>query len=160
MPTIITRTEYLSFDAAGSYPAVPLNTPGWDCQDYSGLYGNPPTVGEDRIIPGTNGRLAVKRQLDELTVSLPMTIYGEANHEGTAYADARIGMRTNLLFLRTNLLQPITSGNGTRAVTFHLLDGTTDTGSVIVEGDMAVAFAAPTLARAVLRLVIPAGVLT
>lgn len=154
------RVEYLSFDAVGAIPALALNLAGcWECVDYSQMYDSPPVVGENRPIPGVAGRLAQVHEEDERAVSLPMVFFGAANYAGTPYADERVGVRSNLAYFRTNIMRP--GSAATRAVTFHRLDGTTtETGSVVVIPPLQVAFSGPTLARAVLTFVIPAGVLS
>jgi hypothetical protein len=154
------RVQYLSFDAIDSIPALALNLDGcWECDDYSDMYDAPPVLGEDRHIPGVAGRLAVAREEDEAVKSLPMKFMGIKDHSGAAHTDPRIGLRVNLDYFRTNIVRPL-SGHTTRAVTFHLLDGsTTKTGNVIVEPPLQVAFQGPVLARGVLRIVIPAGML-
>lgn len=158
MPTVITATEYLSFDAIGTLiPAVPLNTPGWAVVDYSPLYHAPPKVGEDRVIPGSAGRLAVAREFDELQVSLAMNIYGARDHENTAASTRPVGLRNNMDYLRTNVVNTLTA----RAVTFHKQAGGTLTGSVYVEDlRYGQADASGALCPAILRLTIPTGSLT
>lgn len=157
MPAVVTRAEYLSFDVVGAFPAVPMNTPAWDVVDYSSLYDGPPVVGDDRPIPGSPGRLAVAREVDELVVALPLVVYGDRSYDDLPYADARIGVRANLDYLRTNVVLPPGTSTGTRPVTFHRLDGTTRAGPAVVLSPLSVAVAGPTSVRAVLRLVIPAG---
>jgi hypothetical protein len=154
------RVEYLSFDTVGAIPALALNLAGcWECVDYSQMYDSPPLLGENRHIPGVTGRTPIKHEEDERQVSLPMVFFGDASYNGTPYSDTRIGLRSNLAYFRTNIMRQ--GSATTRAVTFHRLDGTTtETGGVIVLPPLQVAFAGPTLARAVLTLVIPAGVLS
>lgn len=156
MPNVITRTEYLSFAAEGGASAVPLNTPAWECIDYSQMYDSPPVVGDNRPITGVTGRLAVPREEDESEIHLPMMFFGSANHENTPYGDARIGLRTNLRYFRTALMRA--ASGTTRSATFHRLDGGTETAEVIVIPPLQVAFRGPILARAVLTIVVPAAV--
>lgn len=158
MPTVITATEYLSFNAIGTLiPAVPLNTPGWAVVDYTPLYQAPPKIGDDRVIPGTSGRLGVAREFDEMQVSLAMNIYGARDHENTAASSRPVGLRNNMDYLRSNVVNTIDA----RAVTFHKQAGGTLTGSVYVE-ELLLGEADPTgaLCRAVLRITIPAGTLS
>lgn len=156
MPNVITRTEYLSFAAEGGASAVPLNTPAWECVDYSQMYDSPPVLGDNRHIPGLTGRLAVAREEDERQISLPMAFFGAANHENATYADARIGLRTNLRYFRTALMRA--ASGTTRAATFTRLDGGTETAEVQIIPPLQVAFQGPVLARAVLTIIVPAGV--
>jgi len=156
MPSTV---EYLNFDAVGAFPSLALNLAGcWECTDYAQMYDGPPVVGENRPIPGATGRLAVQREEDEAVINLPMVFRGVANHLGVPYADARIGVRTNLRFFRTNILRPL-AAQATRPVTFHRLDTGTESGDVIVQSPMAMAFQTPAKARGVLVLIVPAAVL-
>lgn len=163
MPGVPTRAEYLSFDAIvgpPAFPAIPMNSPAWDVLDYAALYDGPPLVGEDRAIPGaTVPRIAIGREIDESVVALRLVIYGDRSYDDVPYADPRVGVRANVEFLRSNLLLPPGTADGSRPVTFHRLDGTTDVGSVVVAGPLDAVPAGPTSVRGVLRLAIPAGFL-
>lgn len=156
--TVITRSEYLSFAAEGGALAIPLNTPAWECVDYFDLYDSPPVIGVNRSIPGTSGRLAIAREEDEAEIHLPMVFMGGYDMDGGVYGDPRIGLRSNLRVFRTNVMRA--ASGTTRTVTFHRLDGGTESGEVQVIPPLKVAFKGVTLARAVLTIVIPAGVLT
>lgn len=156
MPTVVTRTEYATFSTWGSLPAVPLNTPGWECTNYESLYDAAAMVGANRPRPGLPGRLAMGREIDEWQVSLRITVLGQQDHEGTAYDDAREGMRENLLFLRTNLLVDTDA----RPFEFHQFNGDVLEGDVQVVPPMSPVFAGPAAARIVLNLIVPAGSLT
>lgn len=158
MANVITRTEYLSFAAEGGASAVPLNTPAWECLSYAPLYDSPPVVGEDRPIPGSAGRLAIAREEDEMIVSLHLRFFGGYNHENVAQSDARIGLRTNLRYFRTALMRA--NHGTTRTATFHRLDGGTESADCVIIPPLDVEFVGPTLARAILRFTVPAGVFT
>lgn len=163
MPVVVTRGEYVVFDAvtSPSLPEIPGNTPGWETIDYSALYDLAPVIGDDRPIPGVAGRLAVPREEDELVAALPMRFIGSHDWEGDPYEDARIGLRTNLRYFGENVVRPPGTTDGLRGITFHQLDGSTATAQVIVQSPLQVAFSpGSVLARAVLTLIIPAGSLT
>ena len=159
MPTVITATEYLSFDTvvSPSIIAIPLNTPAWEVLDYGPMYEIGNIVGEDRVVPGTTGRIAVAREIDEMKVQLQMNVYGARDHENTLHSTKPIGLRTNLAFLRDNLIKRKIA----RGVTFYPQYGGTQSGTVYVD-DWRVG---PSLqnggmCRAVLSITIPAGYLS
>lgn len=159
MPAVITRPEYGLFPVVGAFPAIPLNTPAWDVESYAELLTFLELVGDDRIIPGKDGRLPVADEIDEAIVGLPFVIYGDHALDGTAYADARVGLRTNLRYLRTNLFRPPGTADGTRPFEFHDLDGVTvETADVKLRtGTWGYPGSGSVVARTTLRLIIPAG---
>jgi hypothetical protein len=157
MPTVITSSEWLSFDTVDSLPEVPLNTPAWKALDYTSLRRRV-RVGEDRVVPGAAGRLAVAREWDELTTTIPMRIKGFRDWEGTAYGDRFLGVDLNHQYLQDNVFNVL----DLRAVTFTDRHENEWTGSLFVQqweplvdpasgGDVIVG---------VLTVVIPAGMLT
>jgi hypothetical protein len=156
MPAVVTRDEYLSFDSTGGHPVVPLNTPAWECRDYRPLYDGTDTVGDNRPIPGSAGRLYVPDEFDEWNVSLNLVVYGDQDQDGGTHSDPRVGVRENLLYLRTHLLRP----RLLRPVTFHRLDGGTETGDVKVSPRAQVTSFGPSGARMVLKFVVVAGAFT
>lgn len=159
MPAVITQPEYGILPVVGALPAIPLNTPAWDVESYAEWLIFLELVGEDRIIPGNPGRLALPDEIDEAIVGLPFVIYGEQDLEGTPYADARVGLRTNLRYLRTNLFRPPGTADGTRPFEFHDLDGVTvETADVKLRtGTWGFPGSGSVVARTTLRLIIPAG---
>ena len=158
MPNVITRTEYLSFAAEGGASAVPLNTPAWECVDYSEMYDSPPVLGGNRHIPGAAGRYAIPLEEDEREIHLPMKFFGGYDHTNSAHTDPRVGLRTNLRYFRTNLMRA--ASGTTRTATFHRLDGGTESAEVQIIPPLQVQFHGPALAYAVLTIIVPAGVFT
>lgn len=156
MPTVITRDAYGEFTSWGSFPAIPLNTPAWECTNYESLYDAPPLIGENRAIPGVDGRLPIDRETDQWQVSLRIVVFGNEDLEGDAYDDPRIGVRTNLRYLRTNIFLP----SGLRPFQFNDLDGSTEGADVQVVPPFEPVFFSPAAARIVLNMIVPDGVLT
>lgn len=155
-----TRNEYLKFLAVGAHPAIVLNTLGWNAWDYAGFYDAPDAVGENRPIPGLAGRLAMAWELDEGDLLIPVDVWGGYFGDGSAHADERAGVRTNLRYLRNHLLLPPGTSNGARPVEFHRWDGDVETGDVQVKPPAAIAFESPVQATLVLRVTIPDGMLS
>lgn len=152
MPPLIVSTEYLEINS------VPLATPAWDVVDYSPLYDEKPVRHANRIIPNVTGRAGYMPVGDEKRVMLRMVIKGERNHENTVYANPRVGLWTNIAYLRTNVVAPTGTGDGTRAATWHLPDGTTTkTANVQVIPPLSLSELGLYAVRAVLEFIIPAG---
>jgi hypothetical protein len=128
MPTVIKGREWLTFESLGALDQVPTGTPAWMGLDYTGLR-RLIRVGEDRVIPGAPGRLAVDRELDELVTTIPLRIRGNRDWEGNAYADTFLGLDLNHQYLRDNVLDVL----DLREVTFHDRHGVEWTGEMFVQ---------------------------
>lgn len=153
-------TETGLFLAVGALPAVPLDVDGaWQVESYHEHYVPPPLIGEDRPIDGVPGRLPLPDEIDEAVVGLPMVVYGFKDSAGVAHADALVGVRANLLYLRTNLWLPPGTADGTRPYEFHRLDGEVEAGDVKVSVGT-IGRIGPTAVRYTLRVTIPAALLT
>lgn len=126
MPTL-TLTEYLTFAADSPFAEVDTHTYGWKVIDYTSLRRRT-RVGEDRVIPGSPGRLYVPREWDEQTAVLTFKIKGDFDKDGTAYSDSFEGVDENHQYLLDNVVNNL----GLRSVTFNVRDGGTWTGSVVV----------------------------
>lgn len=152
--------EFALFPVVGALPAVSTEVDGaWQAEHYLELYAALEQLGEDRHVPGAPGRLAVPREEDELVFGIPLNVYGFKDPAGVAYADARVGLRQNLRYLRTNLFRPPGTADGTRPFEFHELGGYVEGGDVIVaQGELG--YGGPTLARVTIRVTVPAGLLT
>lgn len=108
---------------------VLLNTDAWCIPDMSPLWGVPELRGQNRLIPGVQGRKAYKRRLDEHTVALPFLITGYCNVDGIPYRDLGLstdqGLEANVAFLYNNVFNPDVDGadDSTRLATFVLPSG-------------------------------------
>lgn len=152
--------EFALFPAVGALPEISLETEGaWQAENYLELYAALDQVGENRPIPGVTGRLPIPREEDELVFGIPLIVYGLNGPDGvTPYVDARVGLRTNLRFLRTNLFRPPGTADGTRPFEFHELGGYVEGGDVeVAQG--ALGYVGPTAARLTVRVTVPAGLL-
>lgn len=150
--------EAFVFDADSPLPQVSLNIDGaWKVTDYSPLRRRF-RVGENRVIPGSPGRLWVDREWDEQVAPLPMKIFGRKDYSGNPWSDHFDGALENYNYLLDNVFNILDLRSGT------FTDRLTDvwTGSVAVEdydfspdpnsgGDVLVG---------TVRLVVPAGWLT
>lgn len=123
----INSSEYLTIDG------VPLQCAGWTHTNLWEMWSGPATRGTDRIIPGAVGILSKPRRATARRVQLAVTIFGDRAWDGTPYVDPRVGLWTNVDHLRTNVTDPVTTGDGTRTAVLYLPDGSTVTGSVTVE---------------------------
>lgn len=156
MPTL-TRPEYATFDAGGSYSEVDSHTYGWKVIDYTSLRRRT-RVGEDRPIPGSPGRLYVPREWDEHTAVLTWRINGAYDKDGTPYGDPFEGVDLNHQFILDNLVNVL----GLIGFTLHDRQGVDWAGNIVVDnwepspdpnsgGDVLIA---------PMTLLIPAGQLT
>lgn len=115
MPVII-QTEYLSI--AG----IALATPAFKGTDLSDLLRPADQRGADRVIP--HGPVVPKPRRRTLSKrSLPMVINGNVDQNGAAIGNYRTGVDTHIAYLLTNLVEPITTGTGTRSATLVLAIG-------------------------------------
>ena len=103
----------------------------WLLVDPTPFLGQGSYRGSNRVIAGEPGRLARTRVLDELELVVPMYVFGVNNQAGTPHANARLGLRNNIEYLRTNLLPPYT-GSDSVTVTHTFSDASTRTGLCIV----------------------------
>lgn len=139
-----------------------LNGPAWDIPDLTPLWISGEIRGSDRTIPGTAGVLAYPRRRTVTEVDLDMLITGDVSAVGAAYDDAVAGLATNLEVLRATIVEPVTTGDGTRSASLTVPGETfARTGDVHVLGldlgPLIARFHERALIRATLSLSIPAG---
>lgn len=147
MPLII-QTEYLSI--AG----IALATPAFKGADLSDLLRSADQRGGDRVIPH-GGVVAKPRRRTVSKRSLPLIINGNVDQDGNAISNYRTGVDTHIAYLLTNLVEPITTGTGTRSATLTLLTGSYTTPVHVEALDIGDREAA--IVKATLQLSIPAG---
>ena len=147
MPLII-KTEYLSI--AG----IALATPAFYSTDLSDLLRPADQRGGDRVIPH-GGVVAKPRRRTVSKRSLPMQINGSVDQDGAAIANYRTGVDTHLAYLSANIVEPVTTGAGTRSATLTLLTGSY-TVPVHVEG-LDIGDRDGPIVQATLQLSIPTG---
>jgi hypothetical protein len=129
-------------------------TRAWWITDLSPLWFPPDVRGSNVIIPGTAGRRAYTRRVDETVYDLPMVISHQYDRTNGSYADPSNGLQTNVAYLYTNVVAP-TIGT-TVAATLTLPSGATQTADVQCE--LAVSdHHGNSASRAVLTLIVPAG---
>lgn len=149
MPDVITADEYLIINN------VPLATPAWRLTDLTPLWTSAAVRGSDRLLPGAPGVRALRRRPTATVLVLPGVVFGNQDREGTAHPDARTGLHANIAVLQSEIIEPPTSGDGTRAATW-VIPGTDKTADVHVTAFTPTAFT-PDTVRFVLELSIPAG---
>ena len=150
---VITETEYLEIGG------VPLATPAWVIVDLTPMWEGSEVRGRDRLLPGVAGVKARKRRATVTPKSLHMLIFGERDQDNGVYADPRAGLWTNIAYLRTNVVDPYSTGNGTRTAILHAPGAVTRTGAVHVISPLRLTKLGTITARAVLQLSIPGGAL-
>lgn len=108
----------------------------WRIIDPTVFLGQGPFRGTDRTVPGVAGTSKRPRVQGPMDVVAAMHVFGLKNQAGVAYADARLGLRGNLEYLRAQLLPPYASDSVTIVHTFS--DAATRSGNCIVN-ELAVA---------------------
>lgn len=90
------------------------------------------TRGENRVIPGAAGSIPYPRRWNESRRDLNLLVVGDVDRFGAPYADARLGLETNLAYLRTNVFAtPITA---TRTAIISSFSGSPITGAIQIIG--------------------------
>ena len=79
--------------------------------------------GEDRLIPNLAGRSPYFRQRDAASHVLELVISADFDSDGVAHADLAAGMEANIAELKA-IADPVTTGDGTRSVTWTRRNGT------------------------------------
>lgn len=91
--------------------------------------------GEDRVLPSATGVIAYPRRMTVTRHDLRLIVVGDVIGETSAPAsDTRVGLRTNLEYLRTNVWAPVVSSTGTRSASLTLPTGGPLTGDIHVLG--------------------------
>jgi hypothetical protein len=150
MPVVITADEYLEISS------VPFATPAWRITDLTSLFDGPDVKGGDRDLPH-GVAVAYPRRATITVVDLPLVVFGASDQDGVAYADAREGLEANIAYLRANVVDPLTTGDGTRPAVLHQFSGATLSADVTVISPLRLSRFTPVAARGVLRLSIPTG---
>lgn len=88
--------------------------------------------GTDRLLPLTPGVIAYQRRLTVTRHSLPMAIAGEVNQAGVPYADVWAGLEANIAALKSTVVAPTGTGDGTRASSLVMPSGATRTADIHV----------------------------
>lgn len=150
MADLITSDEYLIINS------VPLATPAWRLTSLVPLWSGAEVRGQDRILPGVNGVRAYKRRPTVTSLVFRGIVFGLQDREGTPYADFRAGLHANLDVLLTQIVEPVTTGDGTHAATW-VRPGTDKTADVHVVGFTTSDGAVPWEVAFALEISIPAG---
>ena len=102
-----------------------------------------------------------RRRLTVTEHTLAMWIIGDTDRTGAPQSDAWDGLQANIEYLRTNVVDPTNTGDGTRAATLLMPNGATRTANVHVTGMRIQGVDADdgvfTAVNAVLMLSIPRG---
>lgn len=135
---------------------ISLTTPAWWCGDLAPLADGPDMRGEDVLLPGVAGVVALPRRITVSKRSVHMFITGDYDRFGVAQSNPRIGLQVNCQYLIDNLLLP-PGGNGTRLAVLTMANGTTRSANVHVLSPLELSAAGHRGRRGVLTLSIPGG---
>ena len=147
MPTA-NVTEYLTIDT------VIIGTPACVCQNLYVLHSTAHR-GVDRILPGSAGVVAYPRRLHAIVHQLELVFFGDLDSDGVATASPQEGLRDNIAEVAA-IAAPVTTGDGTRSVTWTRADGSTASADCHV-GPLTVGGGSSAWARAMLELQVPSG---
>lgn len=124
----IVFTHHLEIDG------VPLSTPAWEHLDIHTLYSAPDRRGENRVMPGANGRRALPWRHDETMRTITLAIFGDKSWDGSLNADAVAGLWANVAHLQSFVFANPLNAGSTREATIKR-DGQTDlTATIQVRG--------------------------
>lgn len=150
MPDVITATEYLEI------ASTPLATPAWRITDLTPLFAGAALRGApNRLLPLAGAR-ALPQRVGPTTYSLPITIWGHRNRDGSTNADARAGLKANIAALHTAFIDPPTPPATTRSAIWHQAGGTTVTKDINAVTFTPTAFS-PRAIRGVLSFTVTTG---
>jgi hypothetical protein len=137
---------------------IAMNCPAWKVLNLYELWQPADQRGSDRVIPGSNGVLPLKRRDTVTQRSLQMLVSGTHDRTGAAVADRFEALQANVDYLIANVVVPTGATDGTRSAVLTMPDGTTRTEPVHVTGlelgDLSLDGA---WTKAVLTLSIPTG---
>jgi hypothetical protein len=89
--------------------------------------------GEDRILPSATGVIAYPRRMTATRHDLRLLVVGDVIGQTSAPAtDSRVGLQTNLEYLRANTFAPVVSATGTRAASLTMFTGGPRTAAIHV----------------------------
>lgn len=80
---------------------ISMHTPGWIAVDVTPLWDGADVRGEDLLIPGRAGLLAMPRRFTGTTYTIPLLIDGAVNSAGSPHGNVRNGILTNLDVLKS-----------------------------------------------------------
>lgn len=111
---------------------ISMNRPAWgiipDENGNGGLLQVITTVdvrGEDRVLPGASGVIPYRRRRTATRYTFRLIVTGDVDENGNPNADAKMGLIDNLLYLRDNVVDPLTTGDGTVPAIWTLPDAST-----------------------------------
>lgn len=109
---------------------VLMHNPAFCATDVTPLWGEADERGEDLLIPGMWGQLALPKRPDKTTYPIPLVIDGSMNVAGVPWANVREGFRRNQLYIRQYISDKAVVGAAPVPVSLTSPDGlTTLTGS-------------------------------
>lgn len=144
---------------------ISMHGPAWNILDLRDLWMPASIRGSDTIIPGAIGVLAHRRRVTVTRHTLPMALTGECDKDGIPApgigdpVDLLKQLQDNIDYLRENVVDPTNVGNGTRAATLTMPDGSERTADIHVEG-LTIVSAVQHVLATTLNISIPAGLFT
>lgn len=150
MAIVTTRSSYVSIGG------VSLATPAWNSLNDHVLWQGPEVRGSDRLLPGSTGVRPYRRRATVTRYTLELVINGTFKEDGTTYANPAVGLQSNIDYLYANVVAPVATTSGTRAISMVMPDATTRTGHAHVEA-FQIAPISFKVVRATMDISIPTG---
>lgn len=113
---------------------IAMNCPAWKVLNLHELWQPADQRGTDRLIPGSNGVLPLRRRDTVTQRSLQMIISGTHLQNGNEASTPLVGLQVNIEYLRDNVVAPTGTGDGTRTAVLTMPSGATRTEPVHVTG--------------------------
>jgi len=137
---------------------IAMNCPAWKIMNLHILQQPADQRGDDRLIPGTNGVLPLRRRATVTRHGLQLLISGTHDRTGVANVDSFAQLASNIDYLEFYVVRPTGTGDGTRSAVLTMPGGTTRTEPVHVTG-MEFGDVSPDGAwmKAILEISIPSG---
>lgn len=116
MAALIILAEYLKVDT------LPLATPASVITDMSDAWQSAAQRGSDILVPHAAGVSPRRRRKTVTLRAFPITIFGDRDYEGNAHTSPEAGVVENYDQVMA-LVEPTGTGDGTRTITWHRIDG-------------------------------------
>jgi hypothetical protein len=103
--------------------SVDMMQPAWQVMNLIELWLPAQQRGEDVVIPGVAGRRPYRRFVDATRRTLRLKITGDVDRNNTPQSNKFVGLQTNVDYLITNVVDPPTTGDGTRSLVLTMPSG-------------------------------------
>lgn len=112
-----------------------MNNPGFTVENLWELWKASTQRGDPLIRPGVIGvKPRKRRRITGTPAELVLDVTGWYLWDGTAQSNAFIGLQKNIDYITTFIVNPISTGDGTRPLVLTMPDGSVRTGPALITG--------------------------